>query len=151
MGLSDSAIQSLTHKLCYTYVRATLGVSYAPPAYYADRLCERGRCYLRPWFAPDRNSDHYLSYLEQKTAIEKTHKDKLKLKLAWLKKPALHNGHRMPRKLQQQADLERESRDETTEAVERYVLDQAKAYWEGKRKGGPGPWHESLDDTMFWM
>lgn len=32
-----------THRLCYTYVRATMGVSYAPPAYYADRLCERGR------------------------------------------------------------------------------------------------------------
>jgi eukaryotic translation initiation factor 2C len=59
MGLSDTAIQSFvsiippgyerllikpqTHKLCYTYVRATMGVSYAPPAYYADRLCERGR------------------------------------------------------------------------------------------------------------
>jgi eukaryotic translation initiation factor 2C len=33
-------------------VRATLGVSYASPAYYADRLCERGRAYLRDFFAP---------------------------------------------------------------------------------------------------
>lgn len=32
-----------THRLCYTYVRASMGVSYAPPAFYADRLCERGR------------------------------------------------------------------------------------------------------------
>jgi eukaryotic translation initiation factor 2C len=29
-------------------------VSYASPTYYADRLCERGRCYLREWFTPDR-------------------------------------------------------------------------------------------------
>lgn len=29
-----------------------MGVSYASPAYYADRLCERGRAYLRSYFAP---------------------------------------------------------------------------------------------------
>jgi eukaryotic translation initiation factor 2C len=31
-----------------------MGVSYASPAYYADRLCERGRCYLRRWYNPER-------------------------------------------------------------------------------------------------
>jgi eukaryotic translation initiation factor 2C len=46
---SDKDIQNFTYKLCFTYVRATLGVSYALPAYYADRLCERGRQYLRDW------------------------------------------------------------------------------------------------------
>lgn len=30
-----------------------MGVSYAPPTYYADCLCERGRCYLRQFFSPD--------------------------------------------------------------------------------------------------
>ncbi|KAF2648958.1 stem cell self-renewal protein Piwi, partial [Lophiostoma macrostomum CBS 122681] len=45
IGVSSNAIQDITQRLCYTYVRATLGVSYASPAYYADRLCERGRCY----------------------------------------------------------------------------------------------------------
>ncbi|KAK0653471.1 Protein argonaute 1B [Lasiodiplodia hormozganensis] len=39
-----------TNKLCYTYVRSTSAVSYAPPAYYADRLCERGRVYLKRFF-----------------------------------------------------------------------------------------------------
>ncbi|KAJ4356108.1 uncharacterized protein N0V89_004136 [Didymosphaeria variabile] len=34
------------HVLCYAYCRATTRVSYATPAYYADRLCERGRLYM---------------------------------------------------------------------------------------------------------
>ncbi|KAH7092064.1 ribonuclease H-like domain-containing protein [Paraphoma chrysanthemicola] len=54
MGISMNDLERLTHNLCHTYVRATMGVSYAPPTYYADRLCERGRAYLRPWFNPDR-------------------------------------------------------------------------------------------------
>lgn len=151
MGLSDSALQELTHKLCYTYVRATLGVSYAPPAYYADRLCERGRCYLRQWFAPDKNSSHYQKYLKQKTAIENSHKEKLRHEVAQLKKPAVRYRYGKPRKQQQQTDLERKARYEATEAVEKHFLNQAKAYLEAKRKDGPGPWHASLDDTMFWM
>jgi len=32
-----------------------MGVSYAAPAYYADRLCERARCYLREFFVPSRD------------------------------------------------------------------------------------------------
>lgn len=50
MGFNAASIQDLTHKLCYTYQRSTTSVSYIPPAYYADRLCERGRCYLRTFF-----------------------------------------------------------------------------------------------------
>jgi hypothetical protein len=42
-------IPELTLVLCTTFDRATKVVSYAAPAYIADRLCERGRVYLRPW------------------------------------------------------------------------------------------------------
>jgi len=52
MKLSSKDLQELTFKLCYTYQRATIGVSYAPPAYYADRLCERGRAYMREFIEP---------------------------------------------------------------------------------------------------
>ena len=45
--LSAEQIQDLTHAFCYNYARATKGVSYVGPAYYADRLCERGTHYLR--------------------------------------------------------------------------------------------------------
>ncbi|KAF2822157.1 hypothetical protein CC86DRAFT_244022, partial [Ophiobolus disseminans] len=47
MAFSARDIQDLTNWLCATYVRATLPVSYAPPCYYADRLCERARCYMK--------------------------------------------------------------------------------------------------------
>ncbi|KAI0179805.1 putative RNA interference and gene silencing protein [Hypoxylon sp. FL1284] len=39
-------LEDLTHNLCYVYGRATKGVSLATPAYYADIVCERARCYL---------------------------------------------------------------------------------------------------------
>ena len=48
MGFTSKELQDLTYILCYTYGKSTTAVSYAPPAYYADRLCERGRLYLKP-------------------------------------------------------------------------------------------------------
>lgn len=36
----------LTCGSCYGFGRATKAVSICPPAYYADILAERGRCYL---------------------------------------------------------------------------------------------------------
>ncbi|GAB7366527.1 hypothetical protein MBLNU230_g8516t2 [Neophaeotheca triangularis] len=49
MRLSTQDLQTVTHNFCYAFARATKGVSYCAPAYYADRLCERGRVYLRSW------------------------------------------------------------------------------------------------------
>ncbi|KAK3367285.1 RNA interference and gene silencing protein [Lasiosphaeria ovina] len=39
-------LEALTQSLCYTYGRATKAVSVCTPAYYADIVCERARCYL---------------------------------------------------------------------------------------------------------
>jgi len=47
MALSSDDLQRVTHALCYIYARATKGLSYCSPAYYADRLCDRGRAWLR--------------------------------------------------------------------------------------------------------
>jgi eukaryotic translation initiation factor 2C len=69
-----------THKLNHTYVRATLGVSYASPAYYADRLCERGRCYLRPWFNPNEATRNFWN--KRKHTLEKEATDKRRQKAA---------------------------------------------------------------------
>ncbi|KAF2867614.1 hypothetical protein BDV95DRAFT_597829 [Massariosphaeria phaeospora] len=52
-NLSLDDLCQLTHRLCYSYVRAPGGVSYASPTYYADRLCERGRMYLCKYFIGD--------------------------------------------------------------------------------------------------
>ena len=48
-GFTVEDIKQYTHAFCYNYMRATKGVSYAGPAYYADRLCERGTHYLRAY------------------------------------------------------------------------------------------------------
>lgn len=128
-----------------------MGVSYAPPAYYADRLCERGRCYLRPWFAPDKSSGQFAEYLRKKASIEKGVKDQLKLRVAQLPRLATRVGQRKPRKSEAQLEVERISRAEAKEAVERHFLEEAKKHMALRRADGPGPWHQALDDTMFWM
>ncbi|PGH26483.1 hypothetical protein AJ80_01797 [Polytolypa hystricis UAMH7299] len=39
-------LQKLTYYLCYLFGRSARSVSIVPPAYYADIVCERARCYL---------------------------------------------------------------------------------------------------------
>ncbi|KIX98867.1 uncharacterized protein Z520_05328 [Fonsecaea multimorphosa CBS 102226] len=46
-------LEDLTHNLCYLFGRATKAVSICPPAYYADLVCERSRCYLSGLFDPE--------------------------------------------------------------------------------------------------
>ncbi|KAH7380265.1 Piwi domain-containing protein [Phaeosphaeria sp. MPI-PUGE-AT-0046c] len=67
MGLKVHWISQITMQLCYAFCRATTGVSYVAPAYIADRMCERGRNYLRAWslspemepkFDPQPKKDH---------------------------------------------------------------------------------------------
>lgn len=43
-------LEEMTHHLCYLFGRATKAVSIVPPAYYADLVCERARCYLSRFF-----------------------------------------------------------------------------------------------------
>jgi len=43
-------LEELTHSMCYLFGRATKAVSICPPAYYADIVCERARCYLSGLF-----------------------------------------------------------------------------------------------------
>ncbi|KAI5810764.1 Piwi domain-containing protein [Pyronema omphalodes] len=46
-------LQVLTNNLSYLFPRASKAVSYIPPAYAADILCERGRCYIQNLLAGD--------------------------------------------------------------------------------------------------
>ena len=43
-------LEDVTQSLCYTFGRATKGVSLCAPAYYADILCERARRYLKDFY-----------------------------------------------------------------------------------------------------
>jgi hypothetical protein len=54
-GAADK-LQDLTHKLCYLFGRATKAVSVCPPAYYADLVCTRARCFMSDLFDPTPNA-----------------------------------------------------------------------------------------------
>ncbi|KAL3423771.1 RNA interference and gene silencing protein [Phlyctema vagabunda] len=45
-------LEELTFNMCFLYARATKSVSLCPPAYYADKLCTRTRCYMSDYFDP---------------------------------------------------------------------------------------------------
>lgn len=54
-SLTIDEVVDITHAFCYNYARATKGVSYCGPAYYADRLCDRGYHYLRRLYFDHNN------------------------------------------------------------------------------------------------
>ncbi|KAK0280678.1 hypothetical protein LTR54_006703 [Friedmanniomyces endolithicus] len=114
MGLTADDLQSITHTFCYAYTRATRGVSYCAPAYYADRLCERGRAYLR----------YYL-----------------------INHPAFQPRHRRDQ------SPNAETHDQYAAAVIASIENDPRL----RPQPGPGqtrrmnPWHEDMDDTMFYL
>lgn len=57
LSFEADELEQFTHHLCYLFNRATKAVSICPPAYYADLLCERGRCYLFSTLAESHASD----------------------------------------------------------------------------------------------
>ncbi|PSN59424.1 Piwi-domain-containing protein, partial [Corynespora cassiicola Philippines] len=65
MKLGKQNVAELSMLMCYAFGRATTGVSYAAPAYMADRLCEYGRAYLRPWMK-DKTRAPLFNNLEKK-------------------------------------------------------------------------------------
>lgn len=148
MNLKDTDLQELTYKLCYTYARATLGVSYPPPAYYADRLCDRGRAYLRNWFSPDRGSTEHQGYTSLVNTIKHKEQGRLARRKAHL---APQTGKGAQRKSPDEIAVEREHEKFVESEIEKAVLNRAVLEWNHARSGGPGPWAKELDDTMFWM
>ncbi|KAF2005627.1 stem cell self-renewal protein Piwi, partial [Amniculicola lignicola CBS 123094] len=125
MGLTLSRIIDITHQFCYVYPRATKGVSYVAPAYLADRLCERGRVYMRGWHPPDSFKD--------------VPKPKNKIPLT---KDAVKNW-----KQERAAELAKQTRNDDNPAD----WDWGHS---GKANHGiirRNPWHPNLDHTMFWM
>lgn len=75
MRLTPDELQHVTHSFCYAYARATRGVSYCAPAYYADRLCDLGRAYLRHWLM---NRGHeWRTRKRNKDEDEKVYKDSI--------------------------------------------------------------------------
>lgn len=89
--------------------------------------------------------------MADKNFIEDQHNNGLALAIAALPPNPPPAGRRRARKTEQQVDLERRFKSRANEDIEALVGGQAQAYLDQMRAGGPGPWAENLDGTMFWM
>jgi hypothetical protein len=56
-GFDANRLQSFIHSLCHIYARSITSFSYSPPAYYADRLCDRVRRFFGPWLSGANERD----------------------------------------------------------------------------------------------
>ncbi|KAI4917316.1 hypothetical protein J4E90_003823 [Alternaria incomplexa] len=145
-------LATFTHQLSYTYVRASCGVSYAPPAYYADRLCERGRIYLRSFLNGDTDVAEELK--KKKTDLE-DHQRKIRKSIYKpIKEQTKTATGVWPAKTRGEEIMELLHKDEVAKECKKWALEEAAKVW-GKWTGTDAerknPWNKALDNTMFWM
>jgi eukaryotic translation initiation factor 2C len=120
-------------------VRATIGVSYASPAYYADRLAERGRIYIRDFLAGDAklkaNFNLHKAFVEQKA-------DKLRT--------AMFPRLKYQRKNSNEEVFDLVERDEIAAELRKWVNGEVAKVWhsEGLERN---PWHQRMNESIFWM
>jgi eukaryotic translation initiation factor 2C len=131
--------------LCYTYCRATTGVSYATPTYYADRLCDRARLFLRrTWAGAD---DAYLLQLDARKAAH-----------LQARQTARDNQYRNGQPFQAGGTKTlAEEQDEAgdNESLRLFARGEALTYakneFYGPNSHAGNPWHPDLAQVMFWM
>ncbi|KAA8564202.1 hypothetical protein EYC84_011148 [Monilinia fructicola] len=63
---TPSKLHKITNNICYVSARATQALSICTPARYADILCDRLRCYLKP--SMDRQDTHKPANVPDQTA-----------------------------------------------------------------------------------
>jgi len=128
-GTNNEKLANLTHQLCYSFARASKGVSYVAPAYVADRLCERGRQYLRPWVPS-------AEFMKPPEKDEDGNDVDLK---RWKKKMALQLARR------EKLSATKEER------VWGHYDDFDGNPSSPDKQPRLNPWHPNLDCSMFWM
>lgn len=136
-----------THLLCYTYCRATTGVSYATPTYYADRLCDRARLYLpMTWSGSDPT---FLDSLEtaktEHLTSRQTERD-----------TKYRQGQKFDKALNVKSEEELAHEAEDDESLRLYAREYTMTYarkeFYGREDNLTGnPWHTDLNRIMFWM
>lgn len=143
-----------------------MGVSYAPPAYYADRLCERGRyvlkphvilsfprltlpsCYLRDFYAPAPDSKVLNHQRAFKRSQEETFKGRRSKKFNAASRPLDRNNK--PRKTKEEKAQETHDKEEVEKLVRKKAFTMARdEFYLGQKI--KNPWKEALGETMFWM
>jgi len=143
-----------THRLCFTYARATCSVSYAPPAYYADRLCERGRSYLRDFFLGTKALRDELGLDDKKKKLEERYRV---ARLAEYPRPTTVAEMKKSVKSEKEAIEEKLDRKKVLDDLKQDVMaaarDEFYKYVVGKDREKKNPWAEHLriSRTMFWM
>lgn len=145
--LQHTADYTQTHELCFTYVRTSGPVSYASPAYYADRLCERGRCYLRDFFANTQTGRDHRSKLKKFK-----HQEEARLALVRSTKfgPLWNKNGTRRRKTSAETDMEDDHRKELVHACAQETMQMAKKEFY-KNGDDRNPWSDDIAHTMFWM
>ena len=127
MKFSTTQIQTLTHNLCYTFVRCTLPVGYVPPAYYADQLCERARLYIRRETVDIPSRAGVMPQRQPRPQVD-------------------NDGLRTLRRDRFNLDMQNWKN--------RCTQDWQNRYQQGSLHNGQtshGPWHAKLNDIIFWM
>ncbi|KAI4672724.1 uncharacterized protein J4E78_001226 [Alternaria triticimaculans] len=141
-------LRTLTHSLCYTYCRATGGISYAAPTYYADRLCDRARLYLpESWAANNVGLQASIDTARTNHSTARQNNRDLLYRQVQQFNLAVHNA-------KSNAELADEAQDEDSlrAFTKDFVIQHAKnEFYEYKTDQTGNPWHESLDRIMFWM
>jgi eukaryotic translation initiation factor 2C len=121
-------------------------VSYVSPTYYADRLCERGRLYIRKYFNGD-DKTLWNDLNDFKTKFEadlRTDKEKQFDKSQY-------------RKEKSEKDMEKAHAEKIAKETKMFVFKKvAKEFYrdwdeEEPEKSAGNPWADSIADTMFWM
>ena len=122
------------------------GVSYASPTYYADRLCERGRLYIRKYYLGD--DDDLEADLKDK---KKTLEDDLK------KKRQAKYGAKEHKKTAEERKLEKEHAEHVDKTLKDFVFGKIRDEF-CMFKDDPeenlrwqNPYSRKLELTMFWM
>jgi len=123
-----------------------MGVSYAAPAYYADRLCERARCYIREFLVPSEEARKDIDDLRKREERNRG-----------LLTPKKYDKEVEKNKTRAERTKEREELNKKKEAVEealkKHVFDKAVATFSGNvtdRDYDPQSRNQLLK-TMYWM
>ncbi|PBP24089.1 QDE2 protein, partial [Diplocarpon rosae] len=124
-------LQRVTNNLCFSSARATKIVSVCTPARYADILCDRLRCYMRP--ALDGS---YVIAPPQAVAAPG-------------KRSPFSSPARGGSSSSDAEPADAEAHGSMPRYVRRYISDPR--VWMSAKDNRQNPWHPRLDDTMFYL
>lgn len=129
-------------------MRSTVGVSYAAPAYYADRLCERGRCYIRDFFVKAATGAERRDKFDNWKRDEERNKRSARI-VQWgaERDPQTHKKRQ---KSQNEVDQENNDKGKIDDEGKKRTMKQAREAFYGNGMD-QNPWHPKISKTMFWM